>query len=47
MIPTRIQIQAKVTELNRNYTDIATWLDSISCPDADKLKILDDLDSYE
>ena len=51
MIPTRKQIQDKVTEFglvqNKDVVrDIKLWLAEINCPQQDTHKILDDLKSY-
>jgi len=52
MIPNRTQIQTKITEILQNnpsavlITEVGAWLDSISCPEKDKVAILEDLLSY-
>lgn len=46
MTPTRQQIQEKLTETNSDFQAVSDWLDEVECPDTDKAKILDDLDSY-
>lgn len=56
MVPTRTQIKDKIDEIRSDpsfstlqeeiNTKVASWLDSVSCPAADKEKILEDLVSY-
>lgn len=57
MIPTRNEIQAKITQIRNDPTwstidsdlvqRVSDWLVSIGCPTEDREKILDDLKSYQ
>lgn len=56
MVPTRDEIQAKITQIKQDptwstiWSDLVTrvqaWLDDMECPQVDRVKILDDLRSY-